>query len=75
MGTWRRQRIPDSEIVSRYLAGEGRVAIGIRAKLWDHEVVAVLQANGVTLRTMKEAAALAGEQRRERGIRKKARLD
>ena len=75
MGTWRRQKISDEEICRRYQAGEGRVAIGLRAGLWDQEVVAVLQRHGVTLRTMKEAAVLAGEQRKARGIKKKARLE
>lgn len=76
MGTWRRQKISDEEIVRRYQEdGEGRVAIGLRAGLWDHEVVAVLQRHGVTIRTAKEAAALAGEQRKARGIKKKARLE
>jgi hypothetical protein len=59
MGTRRLQRIPDTEICRLYLANECRQLIGLRAGLYDKEVLAVLARNGVALRSREEAKALA----------------
>lgn len=60
MGTHRRQLISDMEIVRRFRDGEALSLIGKRAGLWTSDLMAVLVANGVTLRTQAEINALKG---------------
>jgi hypothetical protein len=59
MGTLRRARLSDSEICRRYVAGEARDAVGMRAGLLDKEVCDILRRNGVALRDDAESRAIA----------------
>lgn len=58
MGTVKIQAIPDAEIISRYLAGEGRGLLGLRAKLPDSRIKEILTEAGVSLRGRAEARVL-----------------
>jgi hypothetical protein len=52
MGTFPRvQKIPSEEIVRRYVDGEGRGVLGLRAGIGDGVICAILRAAGVELRT------------------------
>jgi hypothetical protein len=64
MGTFRRSRLTDSGICRLYASGHSRREIALRAELYDAEVVAVLVANGMTLRTQEEARDLARASRK-----------
>jgi len=57
-------KISESAICSLYRAGAPRGEICIRAGLYDRELLAVLRANGVALRSDAEARALASASRR-----------
>lgn len=66
MGSRRKQTLSDMEICRLYAAGFSRTEIGWRSSLYDKEVMAVLQANGVRLRSSGESAAMARSRRLER---------
>lgn len=66
MGTFKVQRLTDAEIVARYVAGEGRGILGLRAKLPDYRVTEILTAAGVRLRGTNEAIRLSHNQRKSR---------
>lgn len=69
MGTIKVQALPDEEVVARYLAGEARGMIGLRAKIPDCRVVEILAANGITLRSPAEARAITSKLRQEHRTR------
>mgnify|MGYP007008284795 CR=1 FL=1 len=58
MGSLRRQRISDDEIVKRYQAGEARDVLKFRAKVPDARIIEILHENGVTLRTRSQVTVL-----------------
>ena len=59
MGSLPRPRpISDSEIVARYQAGEARGTLGLRCKVGDSVILAVLQAAGIELRSSGESKRL-----------------
>jgi hypothetical protein len=75
MGTVKTQVIPSAEIISRYLAGEGRGLLGLRAKLPDSRIKEILTAAGISLRGRAEARVLfapraSAQQRRQRQRRR-----
>jgi hypothetical protein len=65
MGTIKVQALPDKEIVARYLAGEARGLLGLRAKIPDYRVVEILTGNGITLRSPAEARVITSKLRQE----------
>jgi hypothetical protein len=73
MGTIRRQRISDTEIVTRYLAGESRDMLIRRAKLSDSSILTILQNNGIALRTSRQVKELVGKARQTHYQRRSAR--
>lgn len=70
MGTRRVQAISDMLICRLYADGLSRAEIGWRAHLYDKEVIAILQANGVPLRSAAESHAMARLLRLRREQRK-----
>jgi hypothetical protein len=75
MGTKRVQRLSDERIIELYLAGESRVALGMKSGLWYSEVTAILERHDVPLRTKAECRALAGRRIKERTAKRHARQD
>lgn len=63
MGTFRAPRLSDEDVCSRYLAGESRTMIALRAKMPDQYIRDVLQHYGVALRTQAEVKAMTGQAR------------
>jgi hypothetical protein len=64
MGSLPRPRpISDSEVVERYLAGEARGTLGLRCKVGDSVILAILQAAGVPLRSGAESKRLSHQAR------------
>lgn len=63
MGTFKASRLNDDEICARYVGGESRGIIGLRAKMPDAFIVEVLLHNGITLRTPSEVKAMTGQAR------------
>lgn len=59
MGSLKVPRLSEAEIVTRYVAGEGRTMLALRAKMPDAWVREVLAFHGVELRTQAEAAKAA----------------
>lgn len=51
-------RMPESEIVARYQAGEPRTLIALRARVPDYHIEAVLTAANVRIRGSAEAIRL-----------------
>jgi hypothetical protein len=66
MGTHRRRMLSDLEICALYQQGFSRAEIGWRARMYDSEILVVLRANGVALRSSTEAQAMARARRLER---------
>lgn len=66
MGSIRKRLLSDLEICRLYQQGFSRAEIGWKAKLYDPEILVVLRANGVALRTSGESRALSYARRRER---------
>jgi hypothetical protein len=60
MGSIKVPRLSEAEIVARYVAGEGRTMLALRAKMPDAWVREVLVFHGVELRTHAEATKAAG---------------
>ena len=56
-------RLSDSEVVSRYQAGESVGLLSLRARVPDYHVIAVLAAAGIRIRGPAEALRLARQQR------------
>lgn len=73
MGSIKVQVLPDEEIVSRYLAGEARGMIGLRAKIPDYRVIEILTGNGITLRSPAEARAITSKLQQEHRTRMQRR--
>lgn len=65
MGSIKVQALPDEEIVARYLAGEARGLIGLRAKVPDYRVKEILSDNGITLRSPAEVTTIKVKLQRE----------
>jgi hypothetical protein len=65
MGTFRVAQLSESAICKLYVDGFSRTEIGWRARLYDREVLAILERNGVQLRSHADARALSAA-RRER---------
>jgi hypothetical protein len=63
MGSRKVPQISDCEIVARYLDGEARGMLGLRCKMPDSHIKAVLEAAGVPLRTPCEVKALLAKAR------------
>jgi hypothetical protein len=63
MGTRRVQMLTDSVICRLYQNGHSRLDIGLKAKLYDPEVCAILRANGIPLRNNAEGQRIARERR------------
>lgn len=70
MGSIRKQLISDLELCRLYAEGFSRTELGWRSRLHDAEVRAILERNGVPLRTSADSQALA----RARRLRLKAQL-
>jgi hypothetical protein len=66
MGSRRKRMLSDMEICALYQQGFSRTEIGWRAKMYDSEILVVLRANGVQLRSATESAAMARSRRLER---------
>lgn len=64
MGTRRSQRISDAEICRLYREGQPRNMIGLKARLYDPEIIEILARNGVALRTRQESLLLSVRQRK-----------
>lgn len=69
MGSIKVQTLSNDEIVARYLAGEARGLIGLRAKIPDYRVVEILMSNGITLRSPAEARAITSKLQQEHRTR------
>lgn len=64
MGSRKVPQISDAEIVTRYRDGlESRGLLGLRCKMPDYHIVAVLEAAGVPLRTPAEVKVLTASTR------------
>lgn len=63
MGTFKAPRLPDDEIVARYVGGESRTMIALRCKMPDQYIKDVLQHHGVALRTPAEGKSLTAQAR------------
>jgi hypothetical protein len=66
VGSIRRRVLSDMQICQMYQQGFSRAEIGWKAKLYDPEILVILRANGIALRTSGEARALSYARRRER---------
>lgn len=66
MGTFRKRLLSDAAICQMYQRGFSRAEIGWQAKMYDSEILVVLRANGVALRSSSEVYALARARRTER---------
>jgi hypothetical protein len=65
MGSLKKSRLSADEIVSRYLAGEGRVELSLRAGIPEPRIRGLLLAHGVALRTREEASVVWQQRRRD----------
>jgi hypothetical protein len=65
VGSFRIPQLSDLAICKLYADGFSRTEIGWRAKLYDREILAILERNGVPLRSHADARALSAA-RRER---------
>lgn len=65
MGSLYIPRLSEQEVVDRYVAGECKGLIGLRAKKSDAWVTEVLTRNGVPLRTPSESMAIMMRNRAE----------
>lgn len=63
MGTFRKILLSELQVCKLYAEGFSRTEIGWRAGLYDAEVMAILRANGVALRSSSESAAMARARR------------
>jgi hypothetical protein len=66
VGTFRRRQLSDSRICELYQQGFSRAEIGWHARMYDSEILVVLRANGVALRSASEVYALSRARRMER---------
>jgi hypothetical protein len=62
-------RLTTAEIIERYLAGESRTLVALRAKVSDQHVRQILMDAGIPLRTMDEARRLGVLERYKRARR------
>jgi|1185.fasta_scaffold357403_2 hypothetical protein len=68
MGSRRIRLLTDSQICRLYRDGASRTEISLRSKLLDHEVCAVLRANGLAIRNSVEGQRISKERRnRQKG--------
>jgi hypothetical protein len=66
-------RLPADEIIARYIGGEGRGVIGLRAGLTDTRIKEILLAAGVPLRDQAAATEIRMAGRRETMARSRRR--
>lgn len=69
----RAPRISPAELVARYLQGEGRGVLGLRAGIPDSKVKEILLAAGCELRSSVEGFKAARELRIHQGVRRRTR--
>lgn len=74
MGSLYIPKLSEDEVVARYVAGESRGLLGLRAKKSDAWVVACLIRAGVPLRTPSEAMAIMMRNRAETQTRQGKRV-
>jgi hypothetical protein len=74
VGTFKAARLSDQDVVARYVAGEARGMISLRAGKPDAWVVAILQAAGIPLRTPAESMAILMRHRAETQARQGRRV-
>lgn len=72
MGSFRIPRLSEMEVCKLYAEGFSRTEIGWRGRLYDAEVLAILQANGVPLRSHADARALSAARRERTRARMRA---
>jgi hypothetical protein len=65
MGSFRIPALSDLAVCKLYAEGFSRTEIGWRARLYDREILAILERNGIPLRSHADARALSAA-RRER---------
>lgn len=58
--------LSDMAVCKLYQEGFSRAEIGWKARLYDSEILTILRANGVQLRSSSESAAMARARRQER---------
>lgn len=64
-------KISPAEIVARYLEGEPRGMLGLRAGIGDSKIVEILNAAGVELRSSVEGVRAAREMRMRQAVRRR----
>ena len=69
----RAPRLSPAEIVARYLEGESRGLLGLRAGVGDSVIVSILNAAGVELRTSVEGFKAARDLRVRQGVKRRQR--
>jgi hypothetical protein len=74
MGSLKIPYLSDQEVVDRYLAGEARGLIALRAKKSDAWVVDVLIRHGVKLRTASQAISMSVKSRAENKAMREGRI-
>ena len=74
MGTIKEPSLTEDEVVRRYLAGEGRTMIALRAKKPDYWVQEILTRHGVEMRTMSEVQKLVCAERSDRYRQRRKQL-
>jgi hypothetical protein len=73
MGSLYLPRLSEQDVVDRYLAGESRGLLGLRAKKSDAWVVSCLTRAGVPLRSPTEAMAIMMRNRTETQMRQRGK--
>jgi len=63
LGTFRKRLLSDSRICELYQQGFSRAEIGWNARMYDSEILVVLRANGVALRSSSEVYAMSRARR------------
>jgi hypothetical protein len=58
VGSFKIQRLSDTDIVAQYLAGEAQGVLGLRARISQAQVRDILLRHGVRLRTSSETLRL-----------------